>query len=279
MKAVLVFCEGRHDVVFAQRSLGTHANCEWVDTPIVELPSPFGENASAKKGFIAARLERQAPVKTVAHQLPPCFESIVENTTTDTMFFMIRTQGKTQSGPIVDLLRSLDQLFNLPSDTFDTSEYATAFLFDANSEGVEGTLEGFRNRYGEFFGDLSNVCHGRWVTSDTVPVGCFVFHKNTQDPTGTLEDHLGPMVRSVWPTRFTEAEQFVSDKRSANDIVSGSESERLKATITIAGQFNHPGDPMSIIIGRSGVPRTAFENSKTSKNLSKFLTRIPWQGA
>ena len=30
MKAVLVFCEGRHDVVFAQRSLGTHGNCSWV---------------------------------------------------------------------------------------------------------------------------------------------------------------------------------------------------------------------------------------------------------
>ena len=42
MKAVLVFCEGRHDVVFAQRSLGVHGGCQWVGKAIGELPSPFG---------------------------------------------------------------------------------------------------------------------------------------------------------------------------------------------------------------------------------------------
>ena len=42
MKAVLVFCEGHHDVVFVQRSLGAHGDCKWVNKHIGELPSPFG---------------------------------------------------------------------------------------------------------------------------------------------------------------------------------------------------------------------------------------------
>ncbi len=283
MKAVLVFCEGRHDVVFAQRSLGTHANCVWVDTPIGELPSPFGSNAVAKKGFISRLLERQAheelPVKDAAHQPLPSFESIVENTKTNTMFFMIRTQGKDQSGPVVNLLRSLDDVINQPPGIFDTSEYAAAFLFDANSKGVEDTLEEFRNRFRDPFGDLSDVGHGCWVTSETVPVGCFVFHKSTQDPTGTLEDHLAPMVNSVWPARFSEAEKFVDRQQCKDDSVSSSKSARLKAAITIAGQFNLPGRPMSIVIGRNGIPKIAFKNSQTSRNLSKFLTQTPWRKA
>ena len=58
MKAVLVFCEGYHDVVFAQRSLGAHGGCEWVGRPIRELPTPFGSDKVARKAFIAKRVAR-----------------------------------------------------------------------------------------------------------------------------------------------------------------------------------------------------------------------------
>ena len=283
MKAVLVFCEGRHDVVFAQRSLGAHGDCEWVGRPIGELPSPFGRSAVARKGFIARRLERHAledrGISATAHPPPPCFESIVENATTRTMFFIVRVQGKTQTERVVDLLRALDDTIDQPPGTFDVSEYAAAFLVDANGEGVTATLEGFRNRYSGHFGDLLKLEHGRWVTDTTVPVGCFVFHKSAQDPTGTIEDHLAPMVKGAWPDRFVEAERFVEDKRNDSDKVSGSESERLKAIITVTGQFNHPGDPMSIIIGRTGIPLAAFEGARTSAELTEFLTRIPWREA
>lgn len=42
MKAVLVFCEGRHDVIFAERSLLTNGNCRRFNGKIRELPSPYG---------------------------------------------------------------------------------------------------------------------------------------------------------------------------------------------------------------------------------------------
>ena len=127
MKAALVFCEGYHDVVFAQRSLGAHGDCEWVDKPIGGLPSPFGSAGRvARKGLIATRFERQA----------------------------------------------IDNL--------------------------------------------------------------------------TLEDHLAPMAASAWPERYAGAERFVDDNRDAGDKVSTREAERLKAIITVTGQFDNPGDPLSI---------------------------------
>lgn len=284
MKAVLVFCEGSHDVVFAQRSLGACGGCEWVDQAIGGLPSPFGRSAVAPKGLIARRFEQHAledlSLRDAAHPPLPCFQSIVENRATDTMFFMVRAVGKDQSDPVLELLRVLDvTIAEEPAGTFDVSAYAAAFLFDANGEGVASTLANFRNRYGGHFGDLASLRHGGWVTGTTVPVGCFIFHRGTQDQEGTLEDRLAPMVEAEWPTRYAGARHFVDRNRSTDDKVSNGEAERLKAIITATGQFDHPGDPMSKIIGRGGLPRARFEASPLSVELAEFLARPPWTTA
>ena len=60
-----------------------------------------------------------------------------------------------------------------PTGTFDVAEYAVAFLFDANGEGVTATLARFHDRYGAHFGDLSNLEHGNWTADTDVPVGLF----------------------------------------------------------------------------------------------------------
>ena len=54
--------------------------------------------------------------------------------------------------------------------TFEVSEYAAAFLFDANGEGVASTLRDFGNRYASEFGDLSSVAHASWLDATTIPV-------------------------------------------------------------------------------------------------------------
>ena len=281
MKAVLVFCEGRHDIVFAQRSLGTHGDCEWVDKLISKLPSPFGPGGVAKRGLIAQRIEQHAlgdlSVRTAQHPPLPSFESIVENHATDTMFFLVRTHGQDRSSDTLKLLQDLNTtITDMSTGTFDVSEYAAAFVFDANGEGVDATLASFCDRYCMHFGDLGSLEHGKWMEGTAVPVGCFVFHRGTNDPSGTIEDHLAPMVKKAWPKRYAKAELFVDENKSANDKVSDRDAERLKAKITVTGQFNHPGDPMSIIIGREGLPRAQFESSKLSKELATFLAAAPW---
>lgn len=284
MKAVLVFCEGRHDVVFAQRSLGAHGGCGWVDRPVGELPSPFGRGRAVAKGLIARRFERQAfedlPLRDAARPPLPCFDAVVESTATGTMFVLVRTHGQDQSGACLELLQDLQETFvDQPADTFDVSEYAAAFLFDANGAGVVPTVAGFRERYGAHFGDLSNLGHGMWLAETIVPVGCFVFHRSAQEPTGTLEDHLAPMTSQAWPERYAAANRFIDENRDGDDRVSAREAERLKAIITVTGQFNHPGDPMSIIIGRGSLPRDRFDASPLSAELADFLTRAPWSAS
>ena len=228
-----------------------------------------------------SRLEQHAledlSLRNAAFRPLPCFESIIENTATDTMFLLVRALGKDQSDPVLDLLRLLDvTIAEEPVGTIDVSEYAVAFLFDASGEGVAATLAAFRSRYGEHFGDLGNLVeHGKWVTEAAVPVGCFVFHRHIRDQDGTLEDHLAPMVGGVACT-VRRGKAFVDENRSTGDRVSNRDADRLKAIITATGQFDHPGAPMSTIIGRTELPRARFDASPLSEDLADFLAQTLW---
>ncbi len=201
MKAVLVFCEGRHDVAFAQRSLGAHGGCEWVDKPVRELPSPFGPGGTAKKGLIAMRYERQSledlTLRGAAHLPLPCFEFVVENNSTDTLFVLVRTHGQDQVDATRGLLEELDV---------------------------------------------------------------------------TISDE------SAWPQRYADARRFIDGNRRAADAVSGSAAARLKAIITAAGQFDHPGAPMTDVVRdrNKGLPGAQFDASPLSRDLADFLAAAPW---
>ena len=279
MKAVLVICEGRHDVVFVQRSLGAVADCRWMEERIKELPSPFGTiPGTSEKGLIAQRIERDVDDLTLrSAEYPPLpqFHSPVFDESADIIFLPVRANGKTQVAAVIDLLEDVDASMGVGG--VDVSEYAVAFLFDADSAGLTATLEAFRRQYGGHFGDLSDAGHSKWVATATCPAGVFVFHRTEADETGTLEDHLAPMVASAWPDRYAVARGFIDDNRKPGDKVSRSDARRLKAIITSAGQFDHPGKPLSTMIAQDGLPEDQFETSPMSKALAAFLQGVPWR--
>ena len=166
----------KQDIIRFITELGTHGDCKWVDKLISNLPSPFGPGGVAKRGLIAQRIEQHAlgdlSVRTAQHPPLPSFESIVENLATDTMFFLVRTHGQDRSSDTLKLLEDLNTTTtNVSTGTFDVSEYAVAFLFDANGEGVDATLASFGDRYRIHFGDLGSLEHGKWMEGTVVPVG------------------------------------------------------------------------------------------------------------
>ena len=282
MKAVLVICEGLHDIFFVQRSLGALAGCKWFDRPIRELPSPLGGMPPrSNKGLIARRLERNPDALTLqatAYPPLPQFVSAVVDKGTQTVYALILANGKQQAGAVVGLLRDLDD--SLDVGPVDISRYATALLFDANDEGLEATLAAFRRGYEQHFGDLSAADHAGWVNAPTCHVGVFVVHKSRSDPTGTLEDHLAPLVAAAWPSHFDAASAFIDGGRQPDEAASKSEVGRLKAIITSAGQFQHPGAPLSTLVAwrkRKGIPEAHFKTCKLSEELVRFLQAVPWQ--
>ena len=278
MKAVLVICEGRHDIIFVQRSLGAIAGCDWFKGTIRELPSPFGQmRPQSQKGLVARRIEREVDDLTfgrAASPVLPQFMSAVEDKAAQTIFVLIRANGKEQADAVIDMLQDLDA--SLEAGPMEISHYATAFLFDADDEGVATTLTTFRRGYSEHFGDLSAADHAVWVEAPTCHVGAFVIH-SPSDQTGTLEDHLAPLADAAWPSHFKAASAFIDDGRQTGEAVSKGEANRLKGVITAAGQFVHPGAPLSALIDREGIPREHFKTCGLSNDLVRFLQAVPWQ--
>ena len=279
MKAVLVVCEGLHEIIFVQRSLGAVGGCKWFDDPIRDMPSPFGKVPQrSDRGLIATRIERNVESLTfreAAYTAPPHFESAVFNNDEETMFVLIRANGKQQAGAVTDLLQDLDA--SLEVGPVDVTEYAVAFLFDANDDGLQETLDGFRKGYQEHFGNLAMASHAHWLPVDTCHIGVFVVHRSPEDPFGTLEDHLAPMVAAIWPERYDSARDFIDSNRNNSDTASRNDAARLKAVITSAAQFQHPGAPLSTVVARDGLPRGQFERCQLSQDLVRFLQAVPWR--
>ena len=277
MKAVLVLCEGRHEIVFVQRTLGAVAGCHWVKEPIRKLPSPFGTGPGASsKGLIARRIERDVDELTLrgaAYPPLPQFESAMINDGA-TLFILVRANGKSQATAVIDLLQDIDSSMDVGG--MDVSEYAAAFLFDANATGLSETLKGFRRDYDSYFEGLANVEQATWIRTAKCPVGAFIFHKSATDETGTLEDHLVPMVESAWPDQYGSATDFIDGHKKPKHKVSQNEAARLKAIITSAGQFDHPGSTLSSIVARDGIPDEQFKESQLSHALVDFFQAIPW---
>lgn len=276
MRAVLVFCEGITDVVFVERSLGALGDYERLQIPIRDLPSPFGADKSLKKGLIAKRLADQN-FEDYSLENPyvpsPHFQSVVQCVGKDLIFLLVRMGGKTQIEAALELIKHVDTLIS--ADEFKVVEHASVFLFDADAEGVDKTLAGFCAAYRGYFDDLTSAEHGTWITTDKFPIGVYIFHRDGQE-TGTLEDHLEPMVRSAWPDRYANAQQFIDGHRKQKDKVSYNEVRRLKAIMTAAGQFSLPGRPLSAVVARNGLPKEQFERSTTSQSLVRFLEATPW---
>lgn len=289
MKAVLVFCEGAHDVAFAQRCLGA-AGCKWWPetgtASIDELPTPFGRSSgTAYKGIIeqhyTTRRVHDLSFSSASRAPAPIFDSVLLRER-DTYYYLLRTEGDAKSSQNQKLLTmlhlSLEALREAGADC-DTRQVAHAFLFDADSIGVAGREREFVTQYEEFFG-FASMMHAGWQPTIKGPVGLWVHHDIARpDRSGTLEDLLAPMFADAIPDRWGAADEYIGRHARDDDPV---HRKRIKAQITIAGQMARPGDPMSEMLRRPSkdrrelLPRAAFLEAGPARDLAQFLIDVPW---
>ena len=275
MRAVLVFCEGKHDVIFAERSLGACANCKRMKRSIRELPSPFGAGPAESKGLITQGLAELA-IEDLELQdsYPPTpqFESVVDSGH-DVIFVLIRAGSKHNAAAVLRLIRQTDALMDV--GIFEVTEHAVAFLFDANDAGLDATVSAFRSDYAPHYGNLDGVAHAQWLRTEGAPVGLYVFHAEGKE-TGTLEHHTAPMVAEQWPARYDAANRFINENSKPEHAVLGNAARRLKAVMTAAGQFDHPGRPLVTVLARNGLSVERYKASSAANDLASFLLKTPW---
>ncbi|MFH1464667.1 MAG: hypothetical protein ABIO70_09800 [Pseudomonadota bacterium] len=278
MRAILVYCEGNHDIVYVTRSLGV-AGARWLGEPISKLPSPFGPLPDPRNPrnpkvhsiisrHYAARSLDDLHLVAAAHAPPPVFEAMLEDD--GTLYVLIRCHG--DSAALASATLTRDIATQLPFGV-TVREIAAAFLFDADDAGLASRESRFKDNYADLLNGAS-PSHAGWVTGPVCPVGLYVFH----DPVtgkGTLEEILAPMVDAEWPTRWSQAGTYLSSNRDPDDPVTTDRTEALKAQICITGQFRFAGDPMTQVLRKEGLPRNHFSGAE-SQSLVQFLRNVPW---
>jgi hypothetical protein len=280
MKAVFVFCEGNHDVTFVARSLGQVAGTTWVGDPIGKLPSPLGPmpdpanpNKPKLESLIARRYSNRTldelKLKAATHARLPAFEAIMK--TNDTIYVLIRCHGDGAEQSAIELVADMRAVLN-PALGTDVKELATAFLFDAD-ESLSERETAFAVKYAPLLKGVTAPKHGGWVKGSD-RVGLYVFHDRTSKK-GTLEELIAPLVAAEWKARWEGADAYLSAHALPADRVKAKRAEWLKAQINVTGQFLFPGDPMTQVISRDGLPKLHFDGQE-SKQLASFLQGVPW---
>jgi hypothetical protein len=290
MKAVLVFCEGAHDVAFVQRSLGASENCEFLTGRTIDrLPTPFGRGTDAPRfggrvgqGIIAAYYSSRdidgLSFSAASRAPTPIFDSALIREP-DTHYYLLRSDGDAKATENLELLRRIDAAFQFDRASYQIQQIAHAFIYDADALGVDGRETKFLADHGAFFGLSSAVAHARWCSSDKGPVGLWVHHDSVKpDRSGTLEDVLAPMFADAIPERWGAASEYIASQAREEDPV---HRKRVKAQITIAGQMARPGDPMSEMLRRSSKDRGELLQPEVFKAgparaLADFLFGVPW---
>lgn len=282
MRAVLVFCEGQHDVVFTSRSLIRRGGVREV-RPIGQLPSPFGPKLGAYgtpekpavTSVISDRYSNRAlhslQMRHAAHSAPPTFEGAVTMTSDDTYYVLIRCHGDSAANESQKLASDVRDKITFGADI---SAIGLAFLFDADSQGTAVRTAHFGKSHACCLPAGQVPDHATWKQGPFGPVGLFIFH----DPAtlrGTLEDTLAGLASAEWPAKWADAESYLSKHAVPTDPVSKKPAERHKARISISGQFLCPGDPMTEVIGWKSLPDKHFDGPM-SKSLVDFLTSPTW---
>jgi len=272
MRVTLVFCEGRHDVAFIQKSLTELHKCTYRKSLVGELPSPLNKQVAQA---YAHPPTSDRHISTAELPPFPVFDVDLESPSGD-RYILVRCGSNQQKNVIVRFLEDLDLALRvMPPGTNDVDAYAVAFLYDADEIGVEKRVGVFQDSFAEHFGSLRGLTGDNWVPTKTVPVGCFVFCQ-PETGTGALEDWLAPMVECFEPERWQQAIRFIDDNKRPDDRVCKSSGQRWKAIIAATAQFQFPGNPMSTLLThKKGIPSDAFD-SEICKSVVQFLTSAPW---
>lgn len=282
MKGIFVFCEGNHDVTFVVRSLGQIASAQWVGDPIGKLPSPLGPVPDPKnptkpklESLIAKRYSSRTldsfRLQAAAHAPPPAFEAIVK--ANDVIYVLIRCNGDAAAKSAIDLLADVNALLD-PAFGTDVKEIAAAFCFDADAS-LPAREKIFAADYAALLDGAPAPSHGNWIQGPP-PIGLYIFHDHASQ-TGTLEDLLAPLVATEWTSRWQAADAYLTAHVASGDPIAVKAADRLKAQITVTGQFRTPGDPMTTILAdrKWGLPASHF-NGAESQALVRFLQGVPW---
>ncbi|WP_133511537.1 DUF3226 domain-containing protein [Candidatus Thiosymbion oneisti] len=260
VKALLVFCEGPHDVAFVRRVLKHCLGFTKVEWKFSEFPAPFNS-------LFKTNVERHAAQDLSLDMAHKFFLPDRVLRREDVIALVFNSGGKTKRQTIVDFLSGFLSLFEHAAVFPDRADAIVTqarflFLYDADDLGVEKIREDVKADFGSI-DDKPWLVDG-WQIDAADPAGAIAGDKalyvwSGKSGQGTLEDILMPVLRKSEPKLSAHAESQLETlftwetehERRTRSIAE--RTKKHKATITLAGQREKPGMSMSVILDQTQV--------------------------
>ena len=283
VKALLVFCEGSHDIAFVQQVFKCCLQFQKIEYKFSEYPAPF--NALFKTS-VQNHAAKDLSLN-MAHKffLP---DSVWEKD--ERLILLFNSGGSSQIDKVKLLLKNflllLSQASVFPSDaTAIVTEAKYLFLYDADHLGATALFTRIKKDFAVIEDDPT-WSFANWIVLKNNPFGAiagdkaaYIWGFNVQN--GTLEDILLPMFEKDQEEIIQKATEFIdnsffwdiNNQKKKHEIAEI--SRRKKAIITCAGQREKSGSSMNVIIDQANlVSENTFLDNVNVKSFVDFLNKF-----
>lgn len=272
-KALIIFCEGPHDVAYVRMVLSKLLAFEIKRLKFSEMPAPFNSLFSAAMEKHAANDMRL----DMAHKffLP---DSVLH--LGGKYVFLFNTGGNDNHEKVRLLLSDFISIFNhakvFPGgamEIIDKVKYL--FTYDCDEVGIDGAVTMVDREYQQI--DGCDFITGSWQPCDCAngktSGNKAIFVWGSDQNIGTLEDILYPLVEEHAGSLFSPALEAIQQIRGNTSLESTSKSSKFKkAVITVAGQKAKPGSSMNVIVEQSGlITEEVLSSCSKTEDFKEFL--------
>lgn len=282
-QALLVFCEGSHDIALLNlvfKKIFQFDKKEWTFS---EYPAPF-DNLFAEN--VQSHAQKDLTLD-MAHKffLPDKVWGKDNH-----IILLFNAGGKNKVDKIKEFLANYlvlqENVTIFPTNENIIKQARYLFLYDADDDGIEKTLQDCQSRFKEvdnkiwlknnWTQDVNNIMA---ATADDDKAVYIWANPDTQK--GTLEDILFPLLKKYDKFIVEKIENLIDDifewdidstieKTKISQI-----SKRTKSIITVAGQKKKPGSSMSVIVEQSKIiDNKDFLNDKNIVAFADFIERF-----
>jgi hypothetical protein len=287
INALLVFCEGPHDVAFCRLMFKYCFDINQIDWKFSEYPAPFNQLFKTSMENHAA----QDMSLDMAHKffLP---DRSLYNANRKLLVLLFNTGGKSKTdNPKIflrDFLPLLKQSKIFPGDAKKIVNHCNyLFLYDRDNKKPSDVFSWCQNEFAKI--EDENFIYEDFIIEEdnnlaasclSKTVGVYVFSKSNS--LGTLEDLLLPLFESAQSQLLEEAEKFIDSAftwKTEQDNIEKRIAEiakRKKAIITTMGQRNKPGSSMNVVLDQGKlISKELFTQNNEVKLFINFVASLP----
>lgn len=281
LNALIVFCEGAHDIAFLNKILRGMGFGE-EKRKLSAYPSPFGR-------LFEGSVQRFPSGDFTLHMEDKFFLPDKVYSKNNEMVFIFSTGGKDKFQKVKEFLDDLSLFIDEGDFSYDVSNTNTVnqvvenfkylFVYDADNLGLEAVSQ-------ELAGNIATVDGWEkveWSSCDDhsfamVDKDKALYVLAATPDQGTLEDILYPLSQEKNPEKLLAAEEAVNNLFSWEAIEDkcpiALESKRKKSIITLIGQRDNSGESMARVLNNRNLYVDNFQDHELVIPIKKFLAHF-----